>query len=652
MPWRNWAAYGAAAATAGAVAIALLAPVPATFNVTVQSEHVEFFTDGAPVSRWPLDRVWLFEGDADSARPFTGSLEFADSVHVTVERVALGPLLIRVEAPRAGDPAAVLYDAADEPLGPVRAPLEIEVPDLARRSAAGQELLLPLTGRVRSGRSVGFETPGGAGLLRGGKAALLGRSLLERTPFLARLASGTVFEAGSVTLDAGDQFTVEGVESPAFGFIVVDERPALAAAYRVVGRSGRVERPGGQAYSVRVNLRARLVHDGPLQALYASFVMVMVGLGKLRGRWRRKNGAAPAGAAGLVLIGLALPARGGAQNVAQNVLIQGAGEGQGILRPYGNRCYVVAPLHVVENAISPIPLTGESGLRATATAEHEYAALDLAVLEVSQDPPFGCPGWEPPADLGSLLARAGPAVLRMREGDGSQTQLPVTVRNYGDERIFVAAGRAGDVIHQGMSGSLLIVDGTVAGLLVAVDSGEGIVQRIDVVERITYCVFHRCLADNPLADLTGDWRRLPGSGGFSIRRSGTGWTVTFAPAGGGGSDPMPETAARGGDRVFILQRSGAGPIHHGHDGETGEWTEEYTAEVLYYPVLDRHRAACPPQSRAGLAATVTYREADRLQTLTIRDVPYGTALARGEGCRFYRDPGLPSSIVLYRQMAR
>ena len=94
----------------------------------------------------------------------------------------------------------------------------------------------------------------------------------RRNPFSGKVRNifgDGVFDGGSAVLDIGDRFEVTDVdeESETLGFVVVDERPAMTAAYRVNGRNAAVYRPGGGSYAVSTTAFARLIGDPVFRVL-------------------------------------------------------------------------------------------------------------------------------------------------------------------------------------------------------------------------------------------------------------------------------------------------------------------------------------------------------------------------------------------------
>jgi uncharacterized protein YjbI with pentapeptide repeats len=271
-------------------------PSPTTFNVTVDTERITYTTVGEPPSRIVLDSVEVFSEtfaeSAGSLSPFIGSFQVGPSAKVEIQRIGLGGLSIIVEAYETGS-AGRFFDEAGEPAGEAGSFVEFYVDDPSSRALEGQSAIIPLAGEVFPGRKVGIETRGTTAILRSGKVTMIGRSIFWGL-------NDKIFEAGSVNLDMGDQFFVDTPQSEAFGFAVVNERPAMTAAYRVVGRRAHVVRPGPNAsssskvagYPVSISFLDRLLHDPIFQVLSLFFggLVALTTIGSFVVKWLTYRG--------------------------------------------------------------------------------------------------------------------------------------------------------------------------------------------------------------------------------------------------------------------------------------------------------------------------------------------------------------------------
>jgi hypothetical protein len=256
---------------AGTIAVVAV-PRPTTFNVTAETEWLEMTLRGRAPSRWRFEDAQIVENDVlrvktpdGKAEPqptlFSGYFELAEKVRVTISRVALGDLSVYVEALDQGTQTGRLLTDEEVPLGSTGKRIEFIVTNPQSRAAKGETVLLPVAGEVVVGRTIGIETGGATAILRSGRVAMLGRSAFRKD----------VFEAGNVTLDAGDRFEVQRPDAdvPTLGFVVVDERPAFTAAVRIAGRAAAITRPGGSVRTVSASLLGRLFGDEIFRATSA-----------------------------------------------------------------------------------------------------------------------------------------------------------------------------------------------------------------------------------------------------------------------------------------------------------------------------------------------------------------------------------------------
>ena len=253
----------------------LLRDVPTTFKVTVETEGITFSPDSAPTSRLPFRRAVLMNGLDRIADSVDGSVEIADSVRVTMSRVALGPLGIKVESLDGKSSAGDLFDASEEwvtALGPV---VEIVLPDIEERAAAGENIVIPLTGQVHVGSGRSFQTNVTAPLLRSGKVSHVRRTIFGKRSF----------DAGSSDLEAGDVLIIPEPLSPFTGFVVVDERPALNGFFTVQANNAQVIR-GPDMHDVSVSFVEGIKHDPVATLLWALTAFFFIQpLGALTGMW-------------------------------------------------------------------------------------------------------------------------------------------------------------------------------------------------------------------------------------------------------------------------------------------------------------------------------------------------------------------------------
>jgi hypothetical protein len=261
----------------GALAcIAVARPrVTSTFDVSAETEWVEFLPGPQPRSDWFLQDAWLLVGDDTIA--ISGALSLGDSVSVVVERRALGPLWLKLTGGGSNEHIGEITQETGAPV-PLRGFVEIQVPDLEERARRGAPVVLPVKGTLVAGRSVDIETAPSPARLRSGKVTTFGNSIF---------GWGSVFPAGNVDLAPGDEVAIVAQQSPAYGMIAADERPALSVGYRAIANRVEVRRPGGTQHTIGTTLYARLRADEVLQAWWIAFGVVIF-LATRLSDWRRR----------------------------------------------------------------------------------------------------------------------------------------------------------------------------------------------------------------------------------------------------------------------------------------------------------------------------------------------------------------------------
>lgn len=267
----------AALAVGAVICIAVARPrVTSTFDVSAETEWVEFLPGPAPRSDWFLQDALLHAGDDTTA--VSGALSLGDSVTVVVERRALGPMWLKLTGGGPDEHIGEITPDTGAPV-PLRGFVEIQVPDLEERARRGATVVFPVKGTLVAGRSVDIETAPSPARLRSGKVTTFGSSIF---------GWGSVFPAGNVELAPGDEVTIVAPRSPAYGMIAADERPGLSVGYRAIADHVQVRRPGGTRYTIGTTLYARLRADEVLQAWWIAFGVVITLAARIPG-WRRKQ---------------------------------------------------------------------------------------------------------------------------------------------------------------------------------------------------------------------------------------------------------------------------------------------------------------------------------------------------------------------------
>jgi len=166
--------------------------------------------------------------------------------------------------------------------------------------------------------------------------------------------------------------------------------------------------------------------------------------------------------------------------------------GQAFLAHYGPQCYAIMPTHVVQEAARPAllrevtppmqrdkkpPLLGET---------HDAVDLggDIGIAKVSGAIAADCGtgALTVQRSVDRLLQQGRLATLRSINGDGTVAQLAVAIiDDDGRGTLRVQPTHPDNPIRKGLSGSILMIDGVMTGMLLSVDARHGIgkVARID-----------------------------------------------------------------------------------------------------------------------------------------------------------------------------
>jgi hypothetical protein len=161
--------------------------------------------------------------------------------------------------------------------------------------------------------------------------------------------------------------------------------------------------------------------------------------------------------------------------------------GQGYLTHYDGVCYLLLPMHVIEEAGSTAGLLGE-GVTPLLGETGSIVDLgdDLAVAAVHGALSASC-GFSA-MSISRAVDRAirdnGVATIRSVNGDGSIAQLSVTLFDDDGERFLrVQPTHSDNQLRKGQSGSLLVAGDRPVGMLLSVDArfGMGKVIRLDAM---------------------------------------------------------------------------------------------------------------------------------------------------------------------------
>ena len=181
-----------------------LRPAMTTYNVTATTERVRLHITETPRSRWVLEEadLALDPDHPDVTVHDDFSIQLCTPADVYVERVAKGPLWINVsclpaEKDQGGSKApGIVYKFDGSKHREFSAGFDIYIDKPEERAAKGITTLIPVSGDVTLGRTLGQDSVGTTAILREGNV-----SMLSKTLFTKSIVSG-----GSATLQAGDRF--------------------------------------------------------------------------------------------------------------------------------------------------------------------------------------------------------------------------------------------------------------------------------------------------------------------------------------------------------------------------------------------------------------------------------------------------------------
>jgi uncharacterized protein YjbI with pentapeptide repeats len=189
-----------------------------------------------------------------------------------------------------------------------------------------------------------------------------------------------------------------------------------------------------------------------------------------------------------VFLSLAIPG----QVNGQVVFIEAGSEGgQGILRARGDECFLIAPLHVVEQAVGSVTIVGANETRSQAQVLRRGPG-DIAILRIVDGARLSCDEWRSSTNFDDMLD--APGFLRTLEFGVTSIGTPIRISELDSEYFFVRSDNSFKQIAMRMSGSALYVNGALAGMLVTVveDIDEqkiGKVLQLDDIMRLTFEFF-------------------------------------------------------------------------------------------------------------------------------------------------------------------
>ena len=171
--------------------------------------------------------------------------------------------------------------------------------------------------------------------------------------------------------------------------------------------------------------------------------------------------------------------------VGQSVFVQQEQSlGNGLIRTRGVECFVVTPEHVVNDSRT-VRLVREAGRNATGTFDRRIGGVALVRVVEAFVEGFcdDVTPWPKQQDVDSLLERASTGAMRIVTPSGSISLVQVNLSATNERYVQVAPQSGQPRLILGNSGSALLVDGVVSGMLDSVSTVRagtlGRVLRID-----------------------------------------------------------------------------------------------------------------------------------------------------------------------------
>jgi hypothetical protein len=254
-----------------AAVVATLFPRPTTLELVATTEVAEMTTSDELTTLWYLTSVQPTTDGTTISPSVSGQFEIAPKVRIIVERIGNGPLLIRLGTVdnKSGHLGSIHKDDGST-LEINGRSTEIIVADLSKRSQNGQNLVLPISGKMRIGAAIEAPVSGKSPLLREGKIAPIGRNFL----------GSDLYRGDTQTLAPGDVIFFERSKGSAVGVLVIDEKPAMTASIHVFANEAVINRYPASGYTIGISLIDRIQKDGTLQKVWTAFFFLL-GLRKL-----------------------------------------------------------------------------------------------------------------------------------------------------------------------------------------------------------------------------------------------------------------------------------------------------------------------------------------------------------------------------------
>lgn len=249
---------------------ALLWPVSSTYSISVKTEIIKFKTLDDNISKIPFYGADIYESFFDTIPNETlknGTFKLAEGATTKIERISKSnSVLIQINGRKDLEKdsmysAGTFYKDDDEISHQAGGYVEFIIDSIDYRVAKGETIIIPITGHVTVGRSINYEVSGNSSaILREGKVVVIGKSILGKK----------YYKSETFDLNFGDQFEIGEIDKnddndKAYGFVSINEESGMTAAYKVVGKEGRIITPGpidnNSGYLISTSLMSRFLYD-------------------------------------------------------------------------------------------------------------------------------------------------------------------------------------------------------------------------------------------------------------------------------------------------------------------------------------------------------------------------------------------------------
>lgn len=217
---------------------------------------------------------------------------------------------------------------------------------------------------------------------------------------------------------------------------------------------------------------------------------------------------------------------------ADTVAIIGADEGKGYSWLAGQDCFVVIPEHVVRFQQS-VNVIARNGSRSTAErfTNLGIAEVDIALLKAENPDICRNEQLDLAFDLADRLSDAETGTLESSDELSGLRRIRVYIDNIDNREVIVRPYYPQDTITKGLSGSTLKIDGQVAGMLVSVRDGKGVVYRQNFIASLVSGTIDASAAeqayqnlaawttqsDSPIPEIRKRWQDLTGRYPFHVQ---------------------------------------------------------------------------------------------------------------------------------------